>query len=85
MEPKTLKAKIYVTLREGILDPQGKATQQSLESLGYQGVSDVRVGKFLEITLTDRTLDIAREDLNNMCEKLLSNPIIEDYSIEIEP
>ncbi len=79
-----MKAKIHVTLKSGILDPQGRAIQQSLDTLGFSTVHDVRVGKFLEIELgeTDRTQ--AESQLKAMCEKLLANTVIEDYRYEID-
>jgi phosphoribosylformylglycinamidine synthase len=78
-----VKAKIYVTLKEGILDPQGKAIQQSLEALGYHGLRDIRVGKYLEIKMSDRSIESAQRDLKEMCEKLLANTVIEEYRYEI--
>ena len=78
-----MKAKIYVTLKRGILDPQGKAIQQSLETLGYQGLEEVRMGKYLEIQLSVRPLEVARRQIQEMCEKLLANTIIEEYRFEI--
>lgn len=80
-----MKAKIYVTLKEGILDPQGKAVQQSLESMGYHGLEGVRIGKYLEIELTGRSVEEAERDLREMCEKVLANTIIEDYRFQIDP
>ena len=78
-----MKARIYVTLKEGILDPQGKAIQQSLEALGYHGLQDIRVGKYLEIKMSDRSIESAQQDLQKMCEKLLDNTVIEEYRFEI--
>ena len=78
-----MKAKIYVTLKEGILDPQGKAIQQSLEALGYQGLQDIRTGKYLEIRMSSRSMESAQRDLKEMCEKLLANTVIEEYRFEI--
>lgn len=78
-----MKAKIYVTLKEGILDPQGKAIQQSLEALGYHGLQGVRIGKYLEIRMSERSVEEAHRDLTEMCEKLLSNTVIEEYRFEI--
>lgn len=77
------KVKVYVTLRESVLDPQGKAVQQSLSSLGYKGVEDVRIGKYMELQLDDTVTDV-EETVKEVCEKLLSNPVIEDYRYEIE-
>ncbi|OZI11009.1 phosphoribosylformylglycinamidine synthase subunit PurS [Bacillus sp. FJAT-52991] len=77
------KVKVYVTLRESVLDPQGKAVQQSLTSLGYQGVEDVRIGKYMELTIDGSNSDV-EGTVKEVCEKLLSNPVIEDYRYEIE-
>ena len=79
-----MKAKIHVTLKSGILDPQGRAIQQSLAMLGFSTVNDVRVGKFLEIELGDTDHIQAESQLKAMCEKLLANTVIEDYRYEIE-
>lgn len=80
-----MKAKVYVTLKPGILDPQGKAIQHSVELLGFDGIVDVRQGKYFEIAL-DNSLaeDAARESATRMAVEVLSNPIIEDYRVEIE-
>ena len=80
-----MKAKVYVNLKPGVLDPQGKAIQHSVELLGFSGISDVRQGKFFEIALADG-LDShsARESVEKMAREVLSNPIIEDYRVEIE-
>ena len=80
-----MKAKVYVTLKAGVLDPQGKAIQHSVELLGFNGISDVRQGKYFEIAL-DGSLDPdkAREAALKMAREVLSNPVIEDYRVEIE-
>ena len=80
-----MKAKVYVTLKPGVLDPQGKAIQHSVELLGFGGIADVRQGKYFEIAL-DNSLaeDQARESAMRMAAEVLSNPIIEDYRVEIE-
>ena len=78
-----MKAKIHVTLKSGILDPQGRAIQQSLATLGFSSVSDVRVGKLLEIELEDMDKNQAESQLQAMCEKLLANTVIEDYRFEL--
>ena len=78
-----MKAKIHVTLKSGILDPQGRAIQQSLVTLGFSSVSDVRVGKFLEVELQDTDKNQAELKLKAMCEKLLANTVIEDYRFEL--
>jgi len=80
-----MKAKVYVSLKPGILDPQGKAIQHSVELLGFTGISDVRQGKYFEIALADSADgDEARESVGRMAREVLSNPIIEDYRVEIE-
>lgn len=78
-----MKAKIYVTLKRGVLDPQGKAIHASLSHLGIDGVEDVRVGKLMEITLKDIGPAEARRRLDEACRRLLANTVIEDYRIEI--
>ncbi|MFL0364431.1 phosphoribosylformylglycinamidine synthase subunit PurS [Bacillus sp. PK3_68] len=77
------KVKVFVTLRESVLDPQGKAVQQSLANLGYEGVQDVRIGKYMELTVDGNSQEVEKT-VNEVCEKLLSNPVIEDYRYEIE-
>jgi len=79
-----LKARVHVTLKNGVLDPQGKAIHHSLEVLGFDGVEDVRQGKFIEIELSDTDTDTAKTRVSDMCEQLLANRVIEDYSVEIE-
>ena len=74
-----MKARVFVTLKPGVLDPQGKAIHHALEGLGFQGVRDVRAGKLIELDLADGTTD---EDLTAMCRKLLANTVIENYRIE---
>lgn len=80
-----MKAKVYVTLKQGVLDPQGKAIQHSVELLGYGGIADVRQGKYFEIAL-DSSLDesSARETATALARDVLSNPVIEDYRVEVE-
>lgn len=80
-----IKAKIHVTLKSGILDPQGRTIQQSLRTLGFSTVHDVRVGKFLEIELHEEDPAQAEAQLKAMCEKLLANTVIEEYRYELEP
>lgn len=77
------KVKIYVTLRESVLDPQGSAVQDSLAKIGYNEVSDVRIGKYLELQISDTERDIDTL-VKEMCEKLLTNTVIEDYRYEVE-
>jgi len=74
-----MKVKIYVTLKPGVLDPQGKAIHHALAGLGFGGVSDVRAGRFIELEVADATGD---NDLDAMCRKLLANTVIENYRIE---
>ena len=76
-------AKIYVTLKNGVLDPQGKAVQHSLESIGYKEAQDVRIGKFIEVKLTDMPKSEAEKKVKEMCEKMLANTVIENYRFEI--
>ena len=76
------KVKVYVTLKEGVLDPQGKAIQQSLGSLSYQEVEEVRVGKYIELFVEPH--EQLEERINKMCDELLANPVIEEYQYEIE-
>lgn len=78
-----MKAKIHITLKQGVLDPQGKAVQHALESLGFFGVNEVRQGKFIEIDLSDTDINLASDHVERMCKKLLANTVIEDYTIEI--
>jgi len=78
-----VKAKIYVTLKRGVLDPQGKAIRASLSQLGIDGVEDVRVGKFMEVTLKEIGAEEARRRLDEACRRLLANTVIEEYRIEI--
>ncbi len=77
-----MKAKVYVTLKNGVLDPQGKAVVHALESMGHKNVKDVRVGKYFEIEI-DANADQAKSQLQEMGEKLLANTVIENYKIEI--
>ena len=74
-----MKARVLITLKNGVLDPQGKAIHHALEGLGFSGVSDVRAGKVIELDLADGTNDA---DIEQMCEKLLANTVIENYAIE---
>lgn len=74
-----MKARVLVTLKPGVLDPQGKAIHHALEGLGFDGVNDVRAGKLIELDLADGTEDAAIED---MCRKLLANTVIENFKIE---
>ena len=77
-----MKALVYVTLKQEVLDPQGKAIQKACRSLGYAAVDGVRQGKLFEITLDAESESAARPMLEELCDKLLANTVIEDYSIE---
>ena len=77
------KVKVYVTLRESVLDPQGTAVKKSLNALDFPEVQDVRIGKYMELKLSESTANI-NESVRKMCEKLLVNTVIEDYRYEIE-
>ena len=79
-----MKAKVKVTLKAGVLDPQGKAIENALSSLGFEGVSEVRQGKYIELDLTEGDEADARRAVEAMCEKLLANTVIENYDIELE-
>jgi phosphoribosylformylglycinamidine synthase len=79
-----MKAKIIVTPKKAVLDPQGKTVQSALAQMGYQGIGAVHVGKYLEIELDGSDLQSARKQIDDACHKLLSNPVIEDYRFEIE-
>ena len=80
-----MKAKVFVTLKPGILDPQGKAIQHSVELLGFEGISDVRQGKYFEIALGDAGATAeAHSAVTRIAAEVLSNPVIEDYRVEFE-
>ena len=80
-----MKAKVYVTLKSGVLDPQGKAIQHSVELLGFNSVEDIRQGKYFEIALENSLgEEQARATVTRLAQEVLSNPIIEDYRVEIE-
>lgn len=78
-----MKARVYVMLKNGVLDPQGAAVQHALGALGFDGVSGVRQGKVIELDLAGTDADAAKAQVTDMCEKLLANTVIENYSIEI--
>lgn len=78
-----MKAKIHVTLKQGILDPQGKAIEHALESLGFKNAANVRVGKYMELDLMEHDKAKAEAQVKSMCEKLLANTIIEEYRYEL--
>lgn len=78
-----MKARIFVTLKAGVLDPQGAAVRHSLGTLGFEGVEKVRQGKVIEIELAETDQDKAKSSLEDMCEKLLANTVIENYTVEL--
>lgn len=80
-----MKARVEITLRHGVLDPQGKAIGSALHGLGFGGVGEVRQGKLIELELTETDADRAREQVEAMCKTLLANPVIERYAIDIQP
>ena len=79
-----MKARVHITLKNGVLDPQGKAIQHALSALGFGGVDDVRQGKYIELDLQETDPEKAEATVEEMCKKLLSNTIIENYTIEIK-
>ena len=79
-----MRVKIFVSLKIGVLDPQGKAIERSLHTLGYREVNDVRVGKYLEVNLDAPSRTAAELHIREMCDKLLANTVIEDYRFEIQ-
>ena len=83
-DPSTMKAKIIITPKKAVLDPQGKTVQNALAHIGYTGVSSVRMGKYIEIELTDADREKARKQIDDACHRILSNPVIEDYRFELE-
>ena len=79
-----MKARVHVTLKNGVLDPQGKAIEHALGGLGFSGVHDVRQGKVIEFELDESDRDAAAASVAAMCEKLLANTVIENYAIELD-
>jgi phosphoribosylformylglycinamidine synthase subunit PurS len=80
-----MKAKIIVTPKKAVVDPQGKTVQSALEHMGFQGVGAVHVGKYLEVELAGTDAEAARKQIDEACHRILSNPVIEDYRFDIEP
>jgi phosphoribosylformylglycinamidine synthase len=78
-----MKATVFVTLKSGVLDPQGQAVSRTLGKLGYEGVRGVRIGKYVELDLEGDDQDKAREQVTKMCEELIANTVIENYRVEI--
>ena len=79
-----MQVRVFVTPRTGILDPQGRAVEGSLQSLGFKNVSGVKVGKYITLEIEARTASEARDEAKKMCEALLANPVIEDFHFEVE-
>ena len=79
-----MRARVHVTLKQGVLDPQGKAIGHALSSLGFSGVGDVRQGKVIELEIAETDAAKAREQVGAMCEQLLANTVIEDYRIDLD-
>ena len=77
-------ARVHVTLKQGVLDPQGKAISNSLNSLGFSGILGVRQGKYIELELEGSDTELARATVEDMCQRLLANTVIEDYTIELD-
>lgn len=77
-------AKVHVTIKEDVLDPQGQAVEKALHSLGYEGAGDVRIGKYMELRLQGDDRDEAARQLREICERLLANTVVEDYRFELE-
>ncbi|MDH5188823.1 MAG: phosphoribosylformylglycinamidine synthase subunit PurS [Rhodospirillaceae bacterium] len=78
-----MKATVHVTLKNGVLDPQGKAIEHTLSGLGFKGIGEVRQGKFIELDIAEKDSAKAREQVDAMCRELLANTVIENYTIEI--
>ncbi len=79
-----MRARVFITPKQGVLDPQGKAIEQSLHALGFTEAHDVHLGKYVELSLTDVDRGRAQQRMNDMCRQLLANGVIEDYRFEIE-
>ncbi|MDP1908167.1 MAG: phosphoribosylformylglycinamidine synthase subunit PurS [Hyphomicrobium sp.] len=79
-----MKARIRITLKNGVLDPQGKAIQNALAALGISGVEDVRQGKYIEVELAETSEDAAKATVERMCKDLLANSVIENYAYELQ-
>jgi phosphoribosylformylglycinamidine synthase len=79
-----MKATVFVTLKSGVLDPQGQAVGRTLGKLGYEGVRGVRIGKYVEMDLEGNDPAVARQEVVKMCEELIANTVIENYRVEID-
>jgi phosphoribosylformylglycinamidine synthase PurS subunit len=78
-----MRVKIFISFKKGVLDPQGKAIEQSLHTLGYREVADVRLGKLIDFRVADGSAEAITNRVHEMCDKLLANPVIEDYRFEL--
>ena len=78
-----MRAKVHITLKNGVLDPQGKAVEHALQGLGYSGVNDVRQGKYIELNLPESNKAVAKKQVEDMCRALLANTVIENFSVEV--
>ncbi len=78
-----MQVKIFITLKNGVVDPQGITIKGALESLGYQGITNIRLGKYIQMELNTKDRREAEKDIEEMCGKLLANPVIENYKYEI--
>ena len=83
MNEELITARVYITLKSGVVDPQGLAVENALKSLEFNAVVGVRVGRVVELDIVGRTEDLVRKDVSAMCERLLANPVIENYHVEI--
>lgn len=83
-QAQTYQAQIYVTLRPSVLDPAGTAVQSGLKHMGYDNVQQIRIGKYVEVTLTAADEATAREQLDRICDQLLANPVIENYRFDLK-
>ena len=79
-----MKARVHITLKTGVLDPQGKAIENALTGLGFSGITDVRQGKYIELVLAETDAAAARVSVEEMCERLLANTVIENYEIDLD-
>lgn len=80
-----MKARVFITLKSGVLDPQGEAVKHSLGTLGFDGINAVRQGKVIELDLAETDAAKAEASVRKMCDKLLANTVIENYAVELEP
>ena len=79
------KARVYVSLKKSVFDPQGRTIHEALAGLGYQGVTDVRQGKYFELSLPELDVEEAKKAAEDIAHRVLSNPVIESYRVEVEP